>query len=74
MNQSECWNCEEEIKPDWIYCPNCTNPVDPDHVLNELLEAKRTEQNIVENATELVVEGMRNVYSNEELLQIIEDE
>lgn len=48
--------------------------MDPGHVLNELLEAKRTERIIVENATELVVEGMRNVYSDEELLQIIEEE
>ncbi|WP_158057976.1 zinc ribbon domain-containing protein [Halorussus halophilus] len=38
MAQLECWNCGEDIEPDWNYCPQCTLPVSDEHIFNEWFE------------------------------------
>lgn len=73
MAESECWNCSEALDPDWNYCPNCTYPVDPDIMLQKMLTWKQKEKHMVENASELLAEGMKNRFTEEELQTILEE-
>lgn len=73
MADLECWNCSDVLDSDWNYCPYCTYPVDPDVMLQKLLTWKQKEAHMVENAPDLLVEGIKNRFSEEELKAILDE-
>ncbi|WP_136717565.1 zinc ribbon domain-containing protein [Halorientalis salina] len=70
MGKDECWNCGESISVNANYCTQCTYPVDGILLLREFMRLEEKKQNILENGAGVLVEGLHESLTKEEIRDI----